>query len=260
MSYTEKEFHYATSKGIPVLAFIRNDLEKLPADQTEKKPGKQKKLEAFIGKLKTDATVDFWSNPDELATKSLAALSQESISHEGVGWIRANKAAGADILGEINELRKSNTDLSAKLASNKPSPIFDDLSLAELDEKFEFVVGTQQRVRGAMQRQAVSLTWRAILAAIGSSYRTAANINGMSGCLDKPIQVELQLGANTGIYIDTDDKNRILMQMEALGMMRADTRTYNNGVSDVVHKLTDNGLACMLRANVVRSTKETGSN
>lgn len=259
MSFTEKEFHYATLKSIPVLAFIRNDLGKLPADQTEKESEKQKKLDAFIGKLKTDAMVDFWSNPDELATKALAALSHARVSHEGVGWIRADKAAGTDILGEINELRKSNTDLSARLASIGPSPIFEDINLAGLDENFQFSITVQRKGYTSKRTNIASLSWRTILATIGADYRTASNTSGMNYSLQKAIRREMQLATDVTINVDIEVKERILMQMEALGMMRAETYSLKNGGSAVFHILTDAGLGCMLRANVVKSSKKAGS-
>ena len=35
LSYTEKEFRYAKSKGIPVLAFLRGEVDELPKSKTE---------------------------------------------------------------------------------------------------------------------------------------------------------------------------------------------------------------------------------
>lgn len=254
LSYTEKEFHYAKSKGIPILAFIRSRLDELPAKHTENEPQKQKKLEQFITALKTNTLVDFWSNPDELSTKALAALSQARVNFEGVGWSRADRAASADILNEINVLRKANDELVTKLAASKRSPIFDDINLADLDEEFEIRAETTWGNNRSRNRT-VSLTWRTILAAIGVNYRTASNTSGLSPGLERAIRNATDLGSHASVTVYMEDKERILMQMEALGMMSADIYNLKSGGKAVFHQLTDKGLACMLRENVVKSSK-----
>jgi len=79
-------------------------------------------LQQFINALNTETLVNFWSNPDELSTEALTALSQARVAHEGIGWIRANRAATADILYGIYELRKANNDLNTQIAKNRCSP------------------------------------------------------------------------------------------------------------------------------------------
>lgn len=248
LSYTEKEFQYAKSKGIPVLAFIRAGLDELPVKDTEKDVESQKKLENLIRALKADTLVDFWGNPDELSTKALAALSQARVNFEGVGWIRADRAASAEILNEINELRKDNAKLSAELSARKPSPAFDGLELAEMDELFD--IHTQISSHRGPSKRIVSLTWRKILADIGTNFRTPSNTHGVESGLRKTVQSELGLLDSTHTTINMEDKERILMQMEALGMMRA----FASGGS-MFHQLTDEGLSFMLRENVVKSSK-----
>jgi hypothetical protein len=47
VSFTEKEFDYAVSKGIPVLAFLHADPGSIPVNKVETAPDAVKKLEAF---------------------------------------------------------------------------------------------------------------------------------------------------------------------------------------------------------------------
>lgn len=248
LSYTEKEFQYARSKGIPVLAFIRSNLDELPVKDTEKNVESQKKLDKLIEGLKSDTLVDFWKNPDELSTKALAALSQARVTFEGVGWIRADRAASVEILNEINELRKENAKLSADLSARKPSPIFDGLKLAEMDEEFDIHISVSTH-RGKEERT-ISLTWRKTLACIGTQFRAPSNTSGVDSELVRTVRSKLDLSGITNISINMDDKKRILIQMEALGMMRA----FVSGGS-TYHQLTEEGLAYMLRENVVTSSK-----
>lgn len=255
LSYTEKEFRYAKSKGIPVLAFLRGAVEDLPTEKKEADAKNQLKLDKLIFDLKSNALVDFWQNPDELSAKALAALAQARISHEGVGWIRADQAAGLDVLNEVNELRKENSTLKKEVAENRRPAIFDDIPLAGLDEGYEFKY-TSQWGGNRKSSGLVSLTWREILAAVGSSYRTASNTSGLSLGLQRAIIRKCDLGNHVSIAVDMEDKERILMQMEALGLMTARTYNLKRGGSAIFHKLTNEGVAIMLRENVVKTSIE----
>ena len=69
-SYTELEYDYAVSRGIPILAFLKTD-DSITKDKMDTEPKKQEKLEAFKTKLK-EKLLKFWSSKHELA----AAVSQ----------------------------------------------------------------------------------------------------------------------------------------------------------------------------------------
>ncbi|MBR3194955.1 MAG: hypothetical protein IKF62_29635, partial [Bosea sp.] len=48
---TEHEYEYARSKGIPVLAFLHGDTDKIEIGKTDKDPKKAKNLELFRTKV-----------------------------------------------------------------------------------------------------------------------------------------------------------------------------------------------------------------
>lgn len=252
ISYTEKEFLYAKEKHIPVLAFIRIDTNKLPESKIDQEPLNQAKLFEFVERLKNESLVDFWLNPDELATKALAALSQARVTHEAAGWIRGNTAASTAILAEINELRKENSQLKADLAATRPNAIFANVKVAGLDEKIEVNFNYNWGSRGS-QKKSVFLTLRTILAAIGPNFRTPHNSSGIAHSLDKVIKKESDFGDHVSITLFNEDKQRILMQMEALGLMTASVYNLKNGGQGVFHKLTNTGLGEMLKENVFKS-------
>lgn len=43
-SYTEKEYEYAKEKGIPVLVFVKKEIDNLPVNQTDNNPELKDKL------------------------------------------------------------------------------------------------------------------------------------------------------------------------------------------------------------------------
>lgn len=119
ISYTEKEYDYAKSKGIPVLAFIMDrEAATKPADR-ESDPSKSAKLDLFVQKAMSNKMVSFWNTPDDLVSKVSIALIKTFGSHPGVGWVRGDQAASPKVMDELASLSKENRELQAQLADLK---------------------------------------------------------------------------------------------------------------------------------------------
>lgn len=115
VSYTEKEYDYAKSLNIPVMAFIRErDVATTPHERDDDS-NKIEKLNRFIDKAKGNKLCDFWSNPDELTTKVTVALFKAFQRHPRTGWVRADKAVTPQISAEIVNLSKENRELRLEL-------------------------------------------------------------------------------------------------------------------------------------------------
>ncbi len=67
ISFTEKEYDYAREIDKPILAFVHANRRKLPRDQTEEDPEKNRRLTAFIEKVQR-YPVNYFSSPHD--TKS----------------------------------------------------------------------------------------------------------------------------------------------------------------------------------------------
>ena len=61
ISYTEKEFDYAVSRGIKVIALIHDTPDQLPFSKVDASEATQKKLSAFREKVRTGRLVKFWN-------------------------------------------------------------------------------------------------------------------------------------------------------------------------------------------------------
>jgi len=90
VSYTEKEYDYAISKGIPVLAFIKDENSPLTPAQREPDPTKQQKLSDFCEKAKKKY-VGFWQTKDDFATQLSISLQKAFIEQPRMGWVRATQ-------------------------------------------------------------------------------------------------------------------------------------------------------------------------
>lgn len=83
ISYTEKEYNYAQSKGIPVIAFIKDE------SCIEGKCDNYNKLTAFKEKLiSSNRIVEWWKNKDELTVKTINALYKSFKKEDRPGWVR----------------------------------------------------------------------------------------------------------------------------------------------------------------------------
>ena len=76
ISYTEKEFDHAVSVGKPILAFLHEKPEEIPAGKTELEPAARSKLTSFRGKVETGRSCKYWINPDDLGGKVSRSINQ----------------------------------------------------------------------------------------------------------------------------------------------------------------------------------------
>lgn len=121
VSYTEKEYDYAKSKGIPIMAFIKDRNIPTSPSERESDPEIIKKLENFIEKAKQNKMCNFWENEDELSAQVTAALYKAFYSTPRIGWIRADTIDTAKTLGEITALSAENRALKEELELLKRS-------------------------------------------------------------------------------------------------------------------------------------------
>ncbi|MGE6515267.1 DUF4062 domain-containing protein [Lysinibacillus sphaericus] len=121
VSYTEKEYDYAKSKGIPIMAFIKDRNVPTSPSERESDPEITKKLENFIEKAKQNKMCNFWKNEDELSAQVTAALYKAFYSTPRIGWIRADTIDTVKTLGEITALSAENRALKEELELLKRS-------------------------------------------------------------------------------------------------------------------------------------------
>jgi nucleoside 2-deoxyribosyltransferase len=125
VSYTEKEYDYAISKGIPVLAFIKDENSPSIPTQRETDVTKQQKLSDFCGKLK-NKYVDFWETKDDFSTKLSISLHKVFKEQPRIGWVRATQENTPN-----KELSKAELiELTKKIIHEEIKPV----SNMEIDE------------------------------------------------------------------------------------------------------------------------------
>jgi Domain of unknown function (DUF4062) len=136
ISYTEKEYDYAVSRKIPVLAFLHRSPGSIAQEKTELHPDARESLSRFRDKLKTGRLVREWDTAKELQAEVALSLPRTIKLYPAPGWIRGNIAASPEILSEINELRQENAQLIKEIALVKNEPKF--RNLAQGTDTFSF--------------------------------------------------------------------------------------------------------------------------
>lgn len=123
ISYTEKEYDYAVKMNIPILAFIKRDIDTIPANKTDGDPIIKNKLLAFRKRVEKNRLLSYWDEPYELKAKILSSLHIAIREQPRLGWIRDTNSSVTD----KNNSLKSTIDI-------KPSPTF---STNTLNKKIE---------------------------------------------------------------------------------------------------------------------------
>ena len=245
ISYTEKEYDYAVSKGIKVIALLRNNLEQIPISKADIDTEKKQKLDSFIEKLKNGRLVRFWDDEKELPGLVSLSLNKTIKQYPAVGWIRGNSVIFNEKLYiELETLRKENLELKNKKKNEEISTnmigYYDDItSIADLES--EYIFKGKQRSDGSSKLCDWEMkdTWKNLFSVI-SPY-----------CLEVFDDTEIHKVINSyftnkqpyKILISKETLHTIKIQFMALGLIS------NDGLS---WELSEKGKKEMIKCRVVR--------
>lgn len=126
VSYTEQEYNYAVSSGMPVLGFVHQDPDSLPRSKSEVDPDGYARLAAFRDKVKS-RPVRFYTSPEDLGGKVSRSLTIARTKDPREGWVRGRFAMTPEQQTEMAELRAQVAELKNELTTNRPSDVPEDL-------------------------------------------------------------------------------------------------------------------------------------
>lgn len=112
ISYTEKEFDYAVSKGKSVLGFYHSDIRKLSGEKLEDTDSARSKLAKFTAKVKS-RLCQAWNTPEGLASAIKSAIINAIETDPKPGWVRADQAPS---WGLVHSLRERIAELEGRPA------------------------------------------------------------------------------------------------------------------------------------------------
>jgi hypothetical protein len=215
VSFTEREYDYAVSKGLKVIALIHENPDDIPFGKSEGEPEQREKLERFKEKVKSaPRLVKFWKNAAELPGLVALSLQHAIKTYPALGWVRANRVASEELLSEINDLRKRNDQLETTLATMQPvAPIND---LAGLDEQM-VLSSTLTSGSGYKQSWQATATWRQIFADIAPYVAKYMNEHDVKRTLERALLSKSGLGGE--LHIEDQSFQTVGIQLQALGLV-----------------------------------------
>lgn len=206
VSYTEKEYDYAVSKGIPVMAFLHNDLSLVPLGKADLDDELRKKLEYFRKKVETGRLIQYWKNADDLNAKVAVSLPKTIKMIPRIGWIRANLMTSSESLQEMNNLRKEIDMLREykQLHEKETSPINTE-ELASLDDEIILHKGSK-----------TGLTWKELFIHFAPTLTNAPYAFYAEETLEK---IFCDLTHKSKITVNPHDINILKVQFISLGLI-----------------------------------------
>jgi hypothetical protein len=254
LSYTEKEFDYAVSKGIKIIALIHKQPDLLPRNKTEIDQTKYEKLQTFIAKVGTKRLVRFWTESQQLPGEVALSLTKTIKMYPATGWVRANSTASPELLFEINELRKQNeilktqqVQLSAEAAS------IDKEELEGLDCEFT-LNGSYRRHAGSLYVDTINfkwsktITWEALFSLVSPFLVANPKEGEVSSYLTKQLSGADFTEAGFGdLAVNEQDLFTIRIQLLALNLITVKDRTLG-----IEWSLTDLGTKMMVQSRTIK--------
>lgn len=122
IGYTEREYDFAMSCGIPVIPFLHEKPDSIPVGKSEIGEEARNKLSAFRQKVEKSHHCKYWNDPEQLGSRVTRGLLSQTKTTPRTGWVRADEAGGADAMKEINRLRNVVESLTASLTKARTEP------------------------------------------------------------------------------------------------------------------------------------------
>jgi hypothetical protein len=251
ISYTEKEYDYAVSRGLKVIAMVHQNPDEIPLGKSEKDPAARERLKHFRERVSTDRLVKFWKSAEDLPGLVALSLAYTIKTSPAVGWVRADKTASEDLLAEVNDLRKDNARLQALVSELKPQPAVDNL--AGLDEKFPLVGLYRSRYDGQRKLWMTEFTWGELFACVAPYLISHPSDETVKSILrDAAFARSGERGSGDSPDINDQGFQTVALQLEALGLVTRHHGENTLGGKSVFWSLTPPGQRLMIDLRTVK--------
>jgi len=250
ISYTEKEYDYAVSKGLRVIAFIHGNPEEIPAKHTELDPELREKLEAFRQRVSEGRLVKLWTKAEELPGLVALSLSKTIKTYPAIGWVRADQAGNPELLKEVHELRKRNQELEKVVVKAEARSDLEPVkNLAELDE--QIVIHGTDVIARTQSNWNHSITWSELFAAIAPYLLQIPTDDYVKTALRNSVYSKTGRGGSS-VSLNDQVFQTVKVQMMALGLVEVTFR----GIG-LFWTLTEKGREQLMHLRTVKSKKTT---
>jgi uncharacterized protein DUF4062 len=258
VSYTEKEYDYAIERGIKVIALLHGNPGALTVEKSDMDAELRSRLTAFRDKISKGRLVKFWNTAEELPGLVAVNLSKTIKAHPAVGWVRTDQVPSAEILQEINALRKSNSEFEKQLAELRSlaptAPLVSDLAPFNAD----FSVSGSYHY-GSMEKQwTYKTTWQEIFSVI-APYLLEFPLDYFVRSTVGRRLFENAGGNGTSVALNEAVFQKIKVQLMALNLVKLQYSTTVSGSTGLFWSLTSFGYQQMLQIGSIKATETLGN-
>lgn len=238
IGYTEMEFDYAVSKGKPIICFLHENIENLPASKVESSDTGKAKLMEFRKKAESKHC-KYWSTPHELGGKVSRSLIKLKKRHPSPGWVPGIYATDPNLLTELETLRKKVAEFEYQNLKSKDNPPSNFDELVSGNDFYTANIRLKTQDSTTKKRIPIKCTWDKLFSYCGAALTGECTTEEMNTkmklafwhSIPDEIRKENEYDKFTLAYVTQD---QIRIQFQALGLIvtgekkRAvsDTNTY----------------------------------
>ncbi|MCS3430593.1 DUF4062 domain-containing protein [Klebsiella sp. BIGb0407] len=255
LSYTEKEFDYAVSKGLRVVVLVHENPDNLPLAKSEKDSKLREKLTSFIEKASTGRLRKSWATASDLPGLVALSMSKTIKTYPATGWVRANQTTKESDLRALIQLQKENESIKLELNQLKTQHTkVEDLNLADFESIFNFKCQTTY-IQNARERSSTwdaRMSWKEIFTIISPYLTQHLNESIVSRNIgDVAKEKENQSGSTPKII--SQDLKTISIQLQAYGLIKVESLKTTAGRYDLFWSLTKRGHDEMMQLRTIKN-------
>ncbi len=172
ISYTEMEYDYAVSTGIPVLGFVHANPDDIPAGKSELGAEARENLDAFRVKVMS-RMVKKYASPAELGSVVSRGLNRAIKRNPRPGWVRGDYAMTPEVRTQIAELKAALAEAKREKAEEeaaaraKPAQLNIDYEHGSDEVTFEFQLKGRSGYDSYEASAELSYTWDEVFKTLG---------------------------------------------------------------------------------------------
>ena len=244
-SYTEMEFDYALSKGIPILVFAKNI--NLDTETTSEDINIRNKLNEFRNRALKDRLGGIWNSLTDLSGQVAISIMKAKAEHQRPGWVRNLGFDPENVTQELNTLRERVLALEKENSELKLTTKSDNISSG---------------IDLSQYKTSLHFTEKCYVFTSNSAPPDEADVNTTLEDVFKHISVRISYPVNDGefielissykssYYVDSQQALIIKSQLIALGMLEEVDKD-----GDTCVKLSELGKEQMRKLNAPQSIK-----
>lgn len=258
ISYTEKEYDYAVSIGLKVLAFVHQSPDEIPVNRSDIDPVLREKLSAFRDKACQGRLVKFWTHTEELPGLVALSLTKTIKLYPAVGWVRASNVANDELLEDINAVRKENDQLRAAYSALQAKTASPPPELASLNDTVELTILYTVGSRGyeREEREKVKISWGDLFALIAPDFLQPPADDAANYKIGSALYRRTHPNQEKVARVAHDDFQSLKVHLAALGLVTLDYTKTIQGGAGLFWNLTASGKALMLRLRAIKAANK----